>query len=352
MTNRLGKGAYGSVIQVGNTAVKKFKKVSHVVAEYCALRHLSHCPYIVNPASVNLKKCELGMELCSSSVRRWRNGPTVDYWNQIMQIIHDMLQGLIYLHDQDMVHADVKLSNVLLKPDPDMVGDLSLGCTYRAVLGDCGFATSSKYAKTDKTAPYYRDPLHTRSVAHDIYSMGICMIELMGNTLMSANWNEKELQRIIAEYVPKKYNSLVFSMVQSNPDTRPSARYILSAVFNITVPNRERTRDYFVEEHFDISLRPMEITMRNFGNRYQINRIKNGFSGMKYYLYKHRSSQPRLYAAATMFICQSCFKFSKTRKIKITDLLSFSSATLEQLYQAIVTLCNDRDFTNMLFQPK
>ena len=67
----LGKGTYGYVVKHNNVAKKTFKHLAHIVQEYCALKYLENCEYVVKVKGVDFSKLELDMELYDMSLRDW-----------------------------------------------------------------------------------------------------------------------------------------------------------------------------------------------------------------------------------------------------------------------------------------
>lgn len=345
----LGKGGYGLVKQVNGEAIKEFQKLEHAVAEYCALRHVEPCEYIVDATSVDFGGKKLGMELCVSSLRDWKRRygkrGDVDYYSQARQFLHDILHGLIYLHDRGLVHADVKLSNVLV---------VKRDGKWRAVLGDCGFVTIANYAKTNRTARCYRDPLHTRSWAHDIYSLGVCMLELLGNTTVAQQMSFDEAARAIAALVPHEYRRTVLSALDPNPTLRPTSRQLLDQLYHQRPARWVNPYEYHVDANFSNSLEPLRQKMRALCKSHHINRHKEGFVAVRYFLNERPELRrhSRMYVAAAIYICYSCFSYKRRPEddLDIKALARFSKAPKETLYACIAQLCEDEDFTALLHE--
>ena len=165
----LGHGSYGEVFKVDGKAVKSFSKVSHLIQEYVALKYLENCKYIVHTSGLDLQELKLYMVLYDSSLRKWIEDSKKDrdgvLFEEIIKIIHDILLGLIELHDRSLAHGDLKPSNILVRNNP-------LG----AVLGDCGFVSIAKYAKVERTAAIYRDPVIDEDVPSPPYVPGVLLV--------------------------------------------------------------------------------------------------------------------------------------------------------------------------------
>lgn len=114
--------------------------------------------------------------------------------HQIIQIIHELLTALFYLHDLRLVHRDIKPTNIMLRKKLATSNEdiIFFGAQYELVLLDFGLCT-----RTDDHSPTsflndrsgtvgylapeliqkMNDDLYDEKV--DIYSLGILMIELL-----------------------------------------------------------------------------------------------------------------------------------------------------------------------------
>ena len=346
----LGKGGYGTVMQVRGNAVKKFHKINHAVAEYCALRHTEPCEYIVNATFASFSEIKVGMELFSSNLRNWARThgafSTAEYFASVKQILHDMLMGLVYLHDRGMIHTDVRLSNILVKKRDGK---------WRAVLGDCGLVTVACCAKTTCTDKRYRDPVHTRSWAHDIYSLGVCMFELFSSTTVGKPMTHAEFSRAVSALVPDEYRELIMSLLDPTPDLRPTARHLLQRMFQLSPPRWTNPYVYHVDATFSNSLEGLRGKMASLCNQHRVNRHNQGFVAARYFLNERPALQKysRVYIAAAAYICFSCFTYKRPAKedmvLDIKTLCRFSKSSRNTLYTCIAQLCEDEDFTELLY---
>lgn len=164
----LGEGTYGSVSEVNGLAIKKFKKTSHLIREYAALIAMQDCPYIVNCKGVNMRSKEVSMELYDSNLKRILFPSNKLSSKEKYNIIVSVMRGLMYMHDHNISHADLKLDNILFKHD-------------KIVLGDCGLSSNYKHCNIEDTAPAYKDNEVIHDGKHDLYSLGICIYEIIVN---------------------------------------------------------------------------------------------------------------------------------------------------------------------------
>lgn len=71
MSLTLGEGSYGEVKIVGNSAVKTFHKMNHLIQEFMAMRYLDQCQHVVHHISLDINSLTLTMQLYDGSLRGW-----------------------------------------------------------------------------------------------------------------------------------------------------------------------------------------------------------------------------------------------------------------------------------------
>ncbi|RSL48100.1 hypothetical protein CEP53_009666 [Fusarium sp. AF-6] len=187
----LGKGAFGSVYKAFNwgngeaVAVKQIKladlpksELRMIESEINLLKNLHHdniVKYIgyvksVDALNIILEYCENGS--LHSICKAYGKFPE----NLVGVYMTQVLQGLQYLHDQGVIHRDIKGANILTTKDGTVK------------LADFGVSTSTLAGGQDKEAqvvgtPYWMAPeiiqLSGASSASDIWSVGCTVIELL-----------------------------------------------------------------------------------------------------------------------------------------------------------------------------
>ncbi|ODA80767.1 hypothetical protein RJ55_03726 [Drechmeria coniospora] len=187
----LGKGAFGSVYKAFNwstgeaVAVKQIKladlpksELRMIESEIDLLKNLFHDNIVKYIGFVKSTDClNIILEYCEngslhSIIKAYGKFPE----NLVGVYMTQVLQGLQYLHDQGVIHRDIKGANILTTKDGTVK------------LADFGVSTSTLASGQDKEAqvvgtPYWMAPeiiqLSGASSASDIWSVGCTVIELL-----------------------------------------------------------------------------------------------------------------------------------------------------------------------------
>jgi serine/threonine protein kinase len=164
-------------------------------------------------------------------------------WNIRYQISMQMSLGLEFLHENNILHRDIKSLNVLLKNGKAKLSDFGLS----RIKKESNSTQGGSVGTVQWMAPelFERKPKYTQK--SDIYSLGMTFWEIASrqipfadassNGIISA-WVEQGEREEIPEDCPKKFKSLIFSCWkgegakaidkpwQGKPSDRPTARQI------------------------------------------------------------------------------------------------------------------------------
>ncbi|XP_033244020.1 serine/threonine-protein kinase polo-like [Drosophila miranda] len=148
--------------------------------------------------------------------------------------IYQIIQGVKYLHDNRIIHRDLKLGNLFLN---DML---------HVKIGDFGLATRIEYEgerkKTLCGTPNYIAPEILTKKGHsfevDIWSIGCVMYTLLvgqhpfeTKTLKDTYSKIKKCEYRVPSYLRKPAADMVISMLQPNPESRPAIGQLLNYDF-------------------------------------------------------------------------------------------------------------------------
>ncbi|XP_045820998.1 mitogen-activated protein kinase kinase kinase 1-like [Trifolium pratense] len=147
--------------------------------------------------------------------------------SQVSAYTRQILNGLKYLHERDVVHRDIKCANILV----DVNGSVKLA--------DFGLAKATKLndVKSSKGSPYWMAPevVNLRNqgygLAADIWSLGCTVLEML--TRKPPYFDLEGMQAIfrigrgepppIPEYLSKDARDFILKCLQVNPSKRPTA---------------------------------------------------------------------------------------------------------------------------------
>ncbi|KAI8829786.1 kinase-like domain-containing protein, partial [Chytriomyces cf. hyalinus JEL632] len=160
-------------------------------------------------------------------------------------IFKQIVEGLLHIHDQQVVHRDIKPDNNLHV----LVGDFGLAksLTGHAISPDhlsaaASQVESAQMASTDEGTFFYMAPeLLDRQVytsKSDIYSLGVILLELFHTfstemerivSLTELKRNPQYLSQLSDNSsIPPDVSILLNKLLSINPNDRPSALDILS----------------------------------------------------------------------------------------------------------------------------
>lgn len=305
----LGKGAYGQVVKINDTAVKQYQRLPALIQEYTALMYLKDCKYIVKALNVDYHKLTLTMELYTLNMREYMTNECLCE-KCVFRLTYCILRGLIELQDRSCSHSDLKPSNILINIEP-----------WKLVLGDCGFISLANYSKQQRTAHSYRDIVVKNDDKHDMFSLGVILLELLYKVRPKPRNSYKEFREIISDKVTNdEHKDLLYKLFDRNRSNRPNAREVIFLLFNKTPPEYiPLARSHYQEIADKISTLYPKAMISDFGKilnncwkNLGLNRSCRGLKGLFIYLLDKKGkaytdSMLYCYLAATCIILSSTF---------------------------------------------
>ncbi|KAG6891524.1 hypothetical protein C0992_005059 [Termitomyces sp. T32_za158] len=185
----LGKGAFGQVYRALNwatgetVAVKEIQlsnipktELGEIMSEIDLLKNLNHPNIVKYKGFVKTREyLYIILEFCENGslhaiLKRFGKFPE----NLVAVYISQVLEGLVYLHDQGVIHRDIKGANILTNKDGTVK------------LADFGVASNTTNGVRDDAvvgSPYWMAPevieQSGATTASDIWSVGCVVIELL-----------------------------------------------------------------------------------------------------------------------------------------------------------------------------
>ncbi|TNJ27911.1 Kinase, STE STE20 [Giardia muris] len=256
-TQVLGRGAAGVVFkseytdpdtgQVRLCALKQLnldRKNAHIAGIQAECKTLAQChhPNIAeyHCSFVHRNSLWLVMSVMASNIQGVirRVQPNGVDENIAMSVAHDILSALAYLEANNQIHRDVKTANILIKEDGT------------AVLADFGVAgvimdgVDPAERHTFVGSPLYMAPEIIKNQSQtpkvDIWSLGICLIELVEGSPPYKNMDAVSVIKMIAEHDPpslnnpskygKPFQELISRCLVKDPRDRASASDLLKRI--------------------------------------------------------------------------------------------------------------------------
>lgn len=182
---------------------------------------------------------------------------------EAMAIIRDLAEGLRFLHQNDIIHQDIKPANVLIDDKGRyMLSDFGISSKSKTKLSKSVNAATNNtsmtedYAPPEKFSPKAEDRKPDRK--GDIFSFGISMYELITGSLPFDNFatgrqlQYENVEIDFSEIKDEKIRRIIMLCMQRNRDERPSAADIVNYLnSSIAPPAPRKTQNYPLKGYED-----------------------------------------------------------------------------------------------------
>ncbi|KAH0790755.1 CAMK family protein kinase [Histomonas meleagridis] len=140
---------------------------------------------------------------------------------QIFTIAYQIAQGLNYLHSREIVHQDIKPSNVLLfKNGTAKLSDFGIGHSFQSA--EMVFGTPAYQAPE-----YFDEESELDPIKEDVWSLGVTLYEMLthrlpfiGNSAYEIAFNAREKKLEIPQNISQQLKKLVQMMLEIDPSKR------------------------------------------------------------------------------------------------------------------------------------
>lgn len=217
--SRIGEGSFGEVFKVQSKddgkyyAVKRTKQFLRSenyraerleeVRRYEQFSNHEHCITLHNAWEED-ERLFMQMELCRGSLedyardyaKRNQRIPEDDVWSFLL----DLLLAIKSLHDQNLIHLDIKLDNILITDDK-VCKLADFGLVYDLTSNGHAIEGDSRYIAPEVLQGHF-------TKAADIFSLGACVLELACNIELEANgplWQQLREGELPKEFVQGKF---------------------------------------------------------------------------------------------------------------------------------------------------
>ena len=218
---------------------------------------------------------------------------------EVSTIMEMILKGLINIHKINLIHRDVKGSNILLSED---------GC---AKLGDFGVGiqlTDEEFRTSKKGSPYWMSPQVVLNEKYDtktdIWSLGITCVELVEGEPPNGDMKPGKVMEKIAITPPKvediinvdehtdEFVDFVRLCLEINPSKRPDASQLLKHPFITKLAQGKEYLANLIENNIDLVERyRMEEEEKQKNNENKIGDNLSQNSSLKSYHNQEKSNK-------------------------------------------------------------
>lgn len=161
ISSKFNYGSYNDIIEIDKTTLKKIMKpeyaseeqfVKRFKYEYEMMNKLCESPYILKVFDYNDSEHSYLMERCECDIYDYLNSSISIEDREIFHIFDDILYGIKFAHDHDIIHRDLHLGNILKINNDFVICDFGLG-------KDLSKDRSLKSSSTPKNGHAFMDPV-------------------------------------------------------------------------------------------------------------------------------------------------------------------------------------------------
>jgi hypothetical protein len=163
------------------------------------------------------------MEMCKTTLKNFlfENKKKLTMENKKF-IIKQIVNGLKYIHEQNIIHRDLKLQNIFISNDNNIK------------IGDFGLAINIYDVEYEEVGTYgyiapeiFKGEHHT--IKSDLFSLGVIMSEIIFE--FSTNMEKMLFIKNIDKYVIEDAN--MYNIIKSLLDNDPNQRFSLDTIINL-----------------------------------------------------------------------------------------------------------------------
>lgn len=358
--NFIGKGGFGYVVYDPNDetkAIKQLKRVNDQIQEVALMVYFRKSPYIINMHSFNISKLQITTERWSCDLRYALVKTRMSYMDK-MKVFRDVLIGLSHMQSRQVLHSDLKLSNILVNLN-----------NHSACITDMGLTSLISYAKIHNTATTYRPVKPKHTIGHDIFSLCILCSFMFGEIPIphkpeGVKIPDRELQRSPSELREQIMNStkfenetirdIVYSMAKDDLRQCPTASEILMRVAGIQVELAQETIHLYENTLDPEMMKYLMNSIIALSGHYQIKRPKRIYMVLLNYFnspkFEGTEDDYRLYIVTTMIIFSSLFGgdgFGIGHAIEASN----NTVNENQINNTLNILLKDKNFIAQVLNP-
>ena len=177
---------------------------------------------------------------------------------EVATIMEMILKGLILMHNENLIHRDIKGANILISEDGyAKLGDFGVGATLY----------DEKFRISKKGSPYWMSPQVASSIKYDfktdIWSLGITCVELLEGEPPFSDMKPKSVMERISKNPPSaeeiidlnehtpEFKSFVENCLEIDPNKRASAIDLLKHEFITKFSKGRKYLQKLVKKHQD-----------------------------------------------------------------------------------------------------
>jgi serine/threonine protein kinase len=243
----IGRGTYGIIYSVSpEKCIKIFsnENIYSMIREFYIMKLLKPMEGISNFDKItktkyfnlninikNSKYCFL-MDKYDQTLYLWLNNKRK--LTERIEIIKKIILVFSKIHSMNIIHSDIKLENIMLKNNDIFIIDWSL-------------SGPKNYILSEYTTQIYKSNLCDKSFSHDIYSLGILFIEIIRKIpFLNKDYNFNFFNDTIETLkITSEFKKLIISMIDEEPDKRPSI-YQICEFFEIEFEKNQILKEEFI----------------------------------------------------------------------------------------------------------
>lgn len=240
LIKKLSKGSYGNIYLINDKFNHKYvlKKIDIIDKDSeikmnkseILIGFFNKCPFLINYYDIftTTSNLYLIMKYCPQGTLKdyLKNNLSIEKKNNL---VSNIISGIQYLHNNKVIHRDLKSDNILIYNDTPLISDFGTCC----ILNEFEY-----FGKTSIGTPYYLSPEIASGINHtykaDIYSLGCILCEVYKNKLpysgvnignLFYNVSKSKMDIILSN---NNIDYLIKKMLNNDPSKRPSINQIIS----------------------------------------------------------------------------------------------------------------------------